>query len=370
MSKIQDVARHAGVSPSTVSNVLNGRVDRMKKETLGRVEAAISLLNFRPSTSARQLKTGYTPLLGLLVPSLANPMYGFIAREVETYAQERYGYRVLIGNTYRDRDKEAAFFGDLMAHGVRGVIIISSLVDEQHFESAGKRGMVIVSYDRRATPDVISQIDHVTVNNFEAARMATAHLIESGHRRLVFATASGMTMSRHDKIAGFLAAVQSAGPSVTAQVLDGGQLLEYGDSVMSESGRALASRIAVDPQRPTAILAVNDLMALGLMAGFRDAGLNVPNDVSIIGMDGLFLSALSNPALTTVQLPVVEMAQAMVERVMSRLRDTATEATEQVFSATLIKRESVAPLLQPAIKNSYKTKVAPMKLRKANAVGE
>ena len=370
MSKIQDVARHAGVSPSTVSNVLNGRIDRMKKETLERVEAAISLLNFRPSTTARQLKTGHTPLLGLLVPSLANPMYGFIAREIETYAQERYGYRVLIGNTYREREKEAAFFGDLMAHGVRGVIIISSLVDEQHFESAGKRGMVIVSYDRRATPDVISQIDHVTVNNFEAARMATAHLIENGHRRLVFATASGMTMSRHDKIAGFLAAAQSAGSCVTAQVLDGGQLLEYGDSVMSESGRALASRIAVDPQRPTAILAVNDLMALGLMAGFRDAGLNVPNDVSIIGMDGLFLSALSNPALTTVQLPVVEMAQAMVERVMSRLRAAATEATEQVFSATLIKRESVAPLLHADIKNSHETKVAPMKPGKINAVRE
>lgn len=344
MSKIQDVARHAGVSASTVSNVLNGRTDRMGKDTLARVEAAIAELNFRPNTSARQLKTGHTPLLGLLVPSIANPMYGFIAREVETFAQERYGYRVMIGNTYRDRNKEAAFFGDLMAHGVRGVIIISSLVDEQHFESAGQRGMVIVSYDRRATPNVASQIDHVTVNNFEAARIATAHLIENGHRRLAFATASGMTMSRHDKIEGFFAAVQQAGAGVSAQVLDGGQLDEYGDSVMSESGRALAARIAADPQRPTGVLAVNDLMALGLMAGFRDAGLSVPADVSVVGMDGLFLSALSNPALTTVQLPVADMARAMVERVMARLDDAAVAATEQIFAASLVKRESVAPL--------------------------
>lgn len=370
MSNIQDVSRHAGVSPSTVSNVLNGRVDRMKKETLDRVEAAIALLNFRPNTSARQLKTGHTPLIGLLVPSIANPMYGFIAREVETYAQERYGYRVLIGNTYRDPDKEAAFFSDLMAHGVRGVIIISSLVDEQHFESAGKRGMVIVSYDRRATPNVASEIDHITVNNFEAARMATTHLIDSGHRRLAFATASGMTMSRRDKIEGFLAAAQSAGSGVRAQVLDGGQLNEYGDSVMSESGRALASRIAADRQRPTAILAVNDLMALGLMSGFRDAGLTVPNDVSIVGMDGLFLSALSNPALTTVQLPVNEMARAMVERVMTRLNDSTTEASEQVFSATLIRRESVAPLPSVPTIGSSKAVVEAVKQSNAGKISE
>ncbi len=152
MSTIQDVARHAAVSVSTVSNVLNGRTDKMRQETLARVEAAIEALQFRPNTLARQLKTGQTPLLGLLVPSIANPMYGYIAREVETFAQEQYGYRVLIGNTYRDREKEASFFDDLLAHGVRRVIVISSLADERHLERAVQRGMVVVSYDRRATP--------------------------------------------------------------------------------------------------------------------------------------------------------------------------------------------------------------------------
>ena len=85
------------------------------------------------------LKTGHTPLLGLLVPSMANPMYGYIAREVEAAAQRTHGYRLLIGSTYRDRDKEASFFDDLLAHGVRRVIVISSLSDERHFEDAAAR---------------------------------------------------------------------------------------------------------------------------------------------------------------------------------------------------------------------------------------
>lgn len=344
VSTIQDVARHAGVSVSTVSNVLNGRTDRMRQETLARVEAAITALQFRPNRLARQLKTGQTPLLSLLVPSIANPLYSYIARDVETFAQEQYGYRVLIGNTYRDKDKEAAFFEDLLAHGVRRVIVISSLSDERHLERAVQRGMVVLSYDRRATPGEVSEVDHVTPDNFEAAHLATRHLITHGHTRLAFATVGGMTMSRSDKIQGFLAAASEAGLGQHARVLNGGPLNEYGDAVMSEVGRALAQQIVNDPEPPTGIVTVNDLMALGLMAGLREAGLRVPEDISIVGMDGLFLSAISNPALTTVELPITEMARAMVARVMSRQSGQKVDDSELVFTPPhLIERETVAP---------------------------
>lgn len=316
----------------------------MAKETLARVEAAIAELRYRPNTTARQLKTGHTPMLGLLVPSIANPMYGFIAREIETQAQERYGFRIMIGNTYRDKDKEARFFDDLMAHGVRGVIIISSLVDEQHFESAGERGLVVVSYDRRATPGVESGIDHVSVDNFEAARIATQHLIAQGHRRLAFVTAAGITMSRREKINGFMAAASAAGLAAGAQVIEGTPLNEYGDSMMSELGRIEAAKLAErrEAERPTGVVAVNDMMALGLMAGFREAGLSVPADVSVVGMDDVFLSALMHPALTTVRLPVSDMAHTIVERVMSRLADPSLPTGEFIFQPSLVVRGSVA----------------------------
>jgi DNA-binding LacI/PurR family transcriptional regulator len=342
MTTIQDVARHAAVSVSTVSNVLNGRANRMRGETLARVEAAIASLQFRPNKLARQLKTGQMPLLGLLVPSMANPMYGYIAREVEAIAQERFNYRLLICSTYRDASKEAAFFDDLRSQGVQRVIVISSLTDERHLDSAVSRGMKVMSYDRRAAPDRPSTVGHVTPDNFEAARMATNHLIAKGHKRLAFVTVAGMTMSRSAKIDGFFAAADSAGLRAGAKVHDGGPLNEYGDSVIAEVGRATGLRLARDPQRATGIVALNDLMALGLMAGLREGGLRVPDDVSVIGIDGLFLSALSNPLLTTVQLPIREMARAMVEQVMQDGNDAPSR--EQVFKGVqLIERESVGP---------------------------
>ena len=344
VSTIQDVARHAEVSVSTVSNVLNGRSDRMRPATLARVKAAIAALAFQPSKLAQQLKTGQTPLLGLLVPSMTNPMYGTIAREVESVAQNDFGYRLLIGSTYRDSAKEAAFFNDLMAHGVRRVIVISSLAEERHLESAAARGMSVVSYDRRAPPDRPSAVGHVTADNFAAARLATEHLIAQGHTRLAFATVAGTTMSRSDKIAGFRAAAEAAGLARSAQVLDGGPLNEYGDSVIAEVGRATGLQLARTARRATGIVALNDLMALGLMAGLRDAGLQVPRDVSVVGIDGLFLAALANPGLTTVALPVPEMARAMVEQVMQHRGGGETTARGHVFAELrLVERESVAP---------------------------
>ena len=331
------------MSVSTISNVLNGRDDRMRADTLLRVREAIATLDFRPNRAARQLKTGRTPMLGLLVPSIANPMYGYIAREIETVAQERHGHRVVLGNTYRNKDKETGFFDDLLAHGVRGVIVISSLVDEQHFEAAVRRGLVMVSYDRRATPGASSAIDHVSVDNAEAAALATRHLIDRGHRRLAFVTATGQTMSRAEKIRGFHAAAAHAGLSEAARVIDGSTASAYGDSEMADVGRMLAARLAADRKRPTGIVAVNDMLAFGLMAGFRHAGLTVPDDVSVVGIDGLFLSALTSPGLTTVRLPVPAMAETIVERVIGRMADPAIAPAEFLFEPDLVQRGSVAP---------------------------
>jgi len=355
MSTIQDVAKRAVVSVSTVSNVINGRVTRMRPETLQRVETAIRELHFRPSKLAQQLKTGNTPLLGLLVPSMTNPMYGYIAKEIENCAQKNFGYRLLIGSTYRDKEKEIAFFDDLLSQGVRRVIVISSLADERHFETAADNGMVIVSYDRGAIPGRISRVNHVMPDNFAAAHMATKHLIDKGHTNLAFVTVAGMTMSRSAKIDGFYAAAEDFRLRKTATVIDAGSLNEYGDSVIAEVGRATAVEIAKFKNRPTGIVALNDLMALGLMAGFRDAGLVVPSDISVVGIDGMYLGALANPSLTSIKLPVYEIANEMVNLAMSVDLDKSEHGVEKVFPPScLLERESVSALTMPTVKSKIR----------------
>ena len=340
--KIQDVARHAGVSISTVSNALNGRPERMRSDTLARIETAIAELRYRPNHAARQLKTGHTPIIGLLVPSIANPAFGRLAREVEIVAQERYGYRLLLGNTYRSLEKEASFVDDLLSHGVRGVIIVSSLANRDHFESATARGLVVVSHDGRSPAGQAPQVDYVSMDNVTAAALATQHLIDHGHTRLVFASASGRTVSRAEKIDGFLATARAAGIGRTAEVLERRAQSAFGDSELSELGRAIAEEIVSRKLRPTGIVAMNDMLAIGIVAGLRDAGVGVPAEISVVGMDDLFLSSLVNPAISSIRPPVPEMAAQMVERIMTRLADPSTPAAEFLFQPTLVARQTVA----------------------------
>ncbi|MBB1632412.1 LacI family DNA-binding transcriptional regulator [Cupriavidus sp. UME77] len=341
MATIQDVARLANVSVSSVSNVLNGRTERLNPATFERVREAIRTLGFRPSQVARQLKTGQTPMLGLLVPSTANPMYGQFALKIEAEAQRQTGYRVLLGNTNRDREQESRMLDDLLSFGVHGVIIVSSLTGEQHFEVATRQGLAMVSYDGGADPNMPACIDHVAPDNYQAGHLAASHLLELGHRRIAFVMPAGRTVSRASKIAGFQAAVKEAGLG-DAVVIECPPTAHYGDAELAELGQVLAGQLAQVSTRPTGLVAVNDMMAIGLMSGLHQAGLSVPADVSVIGMDDISMCSYTNPALTSVAMPFGEMAQAMVRRVMLRLAQPDEAPVRLCFPSGLVVRHSTA----------------------------
>ena len=341
MANIRDVARHAGVSVSTVSNVLNGRVDQMRKDTLARIEQAMAALQYQPNRAAQQLKTGQVKMLGLLVPSIVNPSFAALVREIELAAKQNYGYQVLLGDTHRQQEEEIRFLDDLLALGIRGVVVASTFYDRPHFRDALKRGLVMINYDERtlaATGESVLPIDSVSMDNCAAGSMAAQHLIAQGCRRIAFATASGMT-SRANKIAGYRQALENAG--LPAWVIEGKAQFAYGDAEMAELGKTLAEQICQSDPRPDGIVALNDMLAIGMISAFQRLGVRVPEDISVVGIDNMFLSELFNPALSSVAPPLREMAVKIVDRLIGRLENPELPVEEFLFAPSLVRRQSV-----------------------------
>nr|MBA3415304.1 LacI family DNA-binding transcriptional regulator [Chloroflexia bacterium] len=210
---IEDVALLAKTSPSTVSNVLNGRLDRMRPETQERIQRAMAQLGYTPNQLARQLKTGQVPILGLVIPSVANPFWGAFAQSVEEAARGR-GYQVLFGNAGRDPAQEERYAESLWGYGVRGVIFGSSPLSLDHVQGLVRRGLRAVTFDRDtrgAERGLGAEIDSISVDNALGARLATEHLLALGHRRIGFLSGPLRTASRLQRLEGYRAALRAAG---------------------------------------------------------------------------------------------------------------------------------------------------------------
>jgi DNA-binding LacI/PurR family transcriptional regulator len=337
---IEDVARHAQVSISTVSNVLNGRESRMRAATLERVRNAITELEFRPNQSARNLKTGNLAMIGLLVPSIANPFFGTLARQIEAVANER-GYGVMLCNTQREADRELAYAQALMAQGVRGMVIGSALQAQEHLAPLIQRGLAVVSFDRTAQAAPWN-MDYVSVDNHRSGELAAEHLLDLGHRDLVYVTAPLRAVSREARLDGVRKACAAAGARLQVHMSDvpNGQI----EMEMAALGRNAAIELQAAQSNATGYIAMNDMVAVGLLSGLRQCQKRVPEDVSVMGIDDLFLDSYLSPALSSVRQPMQEIAQAAFDRVLTRMNNPNEEAHELVFEPELVQRESTARL--------------------------
>ena len=181
-ASIRDVAAIADTSVSTVSNLLNGRPNRMRSDTVQRIEEAIERLGYKPNRSARSLKTGFTPAIGLLVPSVANPFHGAMAHAVEVAAQA-HGFQVLLGNSLRDATRERQCAEDFFAFGIRGVIATSSPFDLEHFNDLIGRGLSVVALDMvNSSADTEQAMDSVSMDNHarDTSRRSTSSISVTG----------------------------------------------------------------------------------------------------------------------------------------------------------------------------------------------
>lgn len=316
---IHDVARQAGVSPSTVSNVLNGKLDRMSAETSERVLRAVAELGYAPSEMARGLRTGFVPIIGLIVPSVANPFWGAFARCVEQAAASR-NCQVMLCNGERDAQREQRYAESLFARGIRGVILGSSPLSMKHMAALTKRGLQIVAFDRHVRGEDGIELDSVRVDNARGATLAIEHLLQLGHRRIGFVSGPISSANRYDRLQAYQAALASSGIAADPGLMWMENVhVSGGDEEGTEIGRAAAFALLRRPDPPTAFFAINDMTAIGIYAGVRELGLRIPQDVSVVGFDDIGLCRAIDPPLSTVRQPLEDLMRSAVELLLARL---------------------------------------------------
>jgi DNA-binding LacI/PurR family transcriptional regulator len=344
MSGIHEVARKAGVSASTVSNVLNGRHDKMRPETKRRVLDAIEQLNYTPNIAARQLKSGQNRSIGLIIPSVANPFWGSVAHHVERAARQR-GYKLLICNAERDPDVETRYAEAMLGSGIIGVILGSSPLSFDYLRDVTARGLKIAAFDQRVrvAKDIVTC--GVSVDQELGGTLAAQHLIGLGHKRIAMVSGPIKTNSRIGRMNGVKVAITRAGLRMPADMIwQGGGVSGFGDLEGAELGRMGVRELLSRNNPPTGIVAGNDMYALGAYAGARDLGFRIPEDVSIVGFDDIVLAEIAQPALTTIRQPVPAMAEMVVQMLISHV-ENSVNADEPAFvnvAPQLIVRGSTA----------------------------
>ncbi len=308
---IRDVARRAGVSPMTVSRVIN-RSARVSADTRGRVEAAIAQLGYVPSRLARGLSAQRTGTLAVIVPDVANPFFTLIVRSAEDVAR-RAGFRVILCDTRADLALEREVIEEMIAHRVEG-ILIAPVNDRSrdHLRRLARFGLPFVLVDR-----TIAGIDADAVlgDSVDGARRLVAHLISLGHRRIGMIVESEEVSTARDRRRGYDAALHEAGIPLEPALVT--------ESTVDPAGGAAGMRQLLgldDP--PTAVFTVNNLVALGAIEAVRAAGLEVPDDIALVCFDDIEYASRLYPFLTVMEQPAETFGtlgtQLLLERIDGR----------------------------------------------------
>ncbi len=301
---LSDVARRASVSPATVSRVLNGD-PRVGDAYRTRVRRAVEELDYRPNILARNLRRQRTAMIGVVVPDIENPHFGEMVRAVEDQAFDA-GYRVLVCNTDETSEKQRAYLEALIDERVLGVIISPSDPGGEQISSLLDLGIPVVACDREVTDP---RADAVLADNVKAMRVGSDVLLAEGHRRIAYVGGLTDVETGAERLAGYEMAMRAAG--LEPLVVDGDFRLERG-------AQAVADLLRREP-RPTALIAGNNMMTLGALRAIGEAGLRVPADVALVGVDDPPWSSLVDPPLTTLAQPVRAMAADAMELLLQRV---------------------------------------------------
>ena len=295
---IKDVAKAAGVSVGTVSNTFN-RPQSVAPETRERIHAVVQRLGYVRSESARQLRSGSSRIIGLLVLDMGNPFFVEVARGAERAARDA-GLGVMVCNTAQSPAKEAEYIELFIEQRVRGVLVTPADPTGHTLAPLRRHGIPHVMVDRLAEQ---SQGCSVSVDDVAGGALAAGHLLAQGHRRIAYVSGPQHLQQIKDRRTGALQAIAAAGlPAETLTEIPTQHLDIAG-------GRDAAARLLGLPDRPTAVFCANDLMAVGLQQALFSAGVKVPDEMAIVGYDDIDFASATAVPLTSVRQPSADMGR-------------------------------------------------------------
>ncbi len=332
---ISDIAEAASVSTAAVSYVINDKPG-VSEDTRRRVQRIMQEMRYRPNPQARGLAARRTGMIGLMIPDITDSFYVDVVRGVEAGANEL-GYTLNLCTTHGDGDRERDVAERFASGGVDGVIMMAYRLTPSELKDLSSRRAPVVVIDN---PDAEGWVPSIVVDNVALGRTATSYLLELGHSRIGFVHGVQGSVTSESRYQGYAQTLDSQGAEPSPE------LVAYGDFAY-DGGAEAARRLLSLRDRPTAIFAANDQMALGVMSAAAELGFAVPDDLSVIGVDDIEASCLVSPGLTTLRQPTREIGACAVQTLVDILNasDDQGEAADlrvvkKVFEAELIVRGS------------------------------
>nr|WP_319555180.1 substrate-binding domain-containing protein [uncultured Vibrio sp.] len=330
MATIKDVAKEAGVSVATVSRVIN-KSPKASQNSIDVVTQAMSKLGYRPNAAARALVSQSTNTIGVLVGDVSDPFFGTLVKSVDNVAREN-GKHILIGNGYHNADDERRAL-DLLINSRCDALVIHAkgLSDEELIAYAQEvKGMVLIN---RHIPELAERC--ISLDNRKGAFLATEYLIRHGHRKIACIASSHDIEDTDERLQGYQSALKEHGIELSKSYV------EYGEP-NSDGGEVAMTNLLTKSLDITGVVAYNDYMAAGALATLEQNGIEVPQQVSMVGFDDGLIARFVHPSLTTIRYPIEMMAERATRLALALSRDETVEDETIIFSPTLVRRESVA----------------------------
>jgi DNA-binding LacI/PurR family transcriptional regulator len=327
---LEEVAKRSGVSTATVSRVLNG-VDVVKSTTRARVMKAITELKYHPNLHARSLAGGRSRTIGVIVSNLDNPFFLDIYRAVESDCHAN-GYEVLVANTAYNSEQMAASIRLMVGRRVEGLAVIVSEMEEAIVQELTESRLPIVFYDVGTAGGNITKI---RVNYRKGVERIVEYLAALGHEQLAFIGHHAILGPIDERRRALFDTVRAVNPRANVRIA--------ADSDSLDGGRNAVREILSSGPTPTAIICVNDLMAVGALKELRERGLRVPEDISVTGFDNIKLSEYCYPALTTVHIPRDRIGHTLFTSLIPDAGGSATQGREVIIDPEFVVRDSTGP---------------------------